>query len=148
MINLYRVFNPKNGRTPSQNFLVQLNIIHEAINDDKSKNIIIMGDFKLDDSKKISVTYAHLNLFEHLIEKFEPHGLHQLVAFTTWERLVGNVIKHSVLDHINIKDCTLISYLGFIKPNIGDHLLVTFCVNNQPPNDLKINIKKKLAKLF
>ena len=41
MINLYRVINPKNGRTPSQNFLVQLNIIHEAINDDKSKNIII-----------------------------------------------------------------------------------------------------------
>ena len=35
LINLYRVFNPQNGRTALENFVVQLNIIHEAINNDK-----------------------------------------------------------------------------------------------------------------
>ena len=133
LVNLYRVFNPQNGRSPFVNFETQLQKINEAIINDQTRKIIIMGDFNLDDSKKFNVNYAQRNFFEILNEIFDNHGLQQLINFPTWERLVGNVIKQSVLDHIYVKDYTLITDINSIKPNIGDHLLVTFIIASTTP---------------
>ena len=133
LINLYRVFNPQNGRSAFVNFETQLQKINEAIINDQTRKIIIMGDFNLDDSKKFNVNYAQRNFFEILNEIFDNHGLQQLINFPTWERLVGNVIKQSVLDHIYVKDYTLITEINSIKPNIGDHLLVTFIIASTTP---------------
>ena len=128
LINLYRVFNPQNGRTPLQNFQAQLRIITQAIAQYKSKNIIITGDFNLDDAKKLSINYPFRGMFDLLIETFDPIGLQQLISFPTWERHVLNVVKSSILDHLYVKDSTLISNISQIKTDIGDHLLITFCI--------------------
>ena len=126
LVNLYRVFNPQNGRTPTENFIAQLQLIKNAITQDPSKNIIITGDFNLDDSKKFAIDYHNHNLFNHLIEVFDPLGLEQLIDFPTWERVTIHGVKNSTLDHIYVKDCTLISTISSVKPNFGDHLLITF----------------------
>ena len=93
LVNLYRVFNPQNGRTQIENFQAQLDIIQNAMSNDSNKNVLITGDFNLDDSKRYSLNYHNHNLFSKLHEKFDPLGLVQLVNFPTWERRVDNVIK-------------------------------------------------------
>ena len=133
LINLYRVFNPQNGRTQIQNFQTQIQMICNAITTDLSKNIIITGDFNLDDSKRYAVNYQNHAMFDFLLDKFDPLGLVQLIDFPTWERIVNNEIKNSVLDHLYVRDCTLISEITSLKTLIGDHLLVMFCLEGTPP---------------
>ena len=135
LINLYRVFNPQNGRTQTENFLNQLQLIKNAITQDSSKNVILTGDFNLDDSKKFSIDYQNHNLYNHLVEILEPLGLVQLIDFPTWERITVNGVKNSILDHLYVKDCTLISNITSLKPNFGDHLLLTFCLQGIEPSD-------------
>ena len=134
LVNLYRVFNPQNGRTQIENFQAQLDIIQNAMSNDSNKNVLITGDFNLDDSKRYSLNYHNHNLFSKLHEKFDPLGLVQLVNFPTWERRVDNVIKNSILDHLYVKDCMLISNISPVSTEIGDHLLVTFSLFGPPIN--------------
>ena len=145
LINLYRVFNPQNGRSPLNNFEIQLRIINQAILDDPSRNIIITGDFNLDDSKKFNINYSHHALFKLLIDSFDPLGLQQLITFPTWERFVINGFKTSILDHLYVKDCTLISNINSIKPDVGDHIIVTFCLENNPLRE-EITMKRNWQK--
>ena len=147
LINLYRVFNPTNGRTQQLNFTTQLNIIINAINENHSKQIIIVGDFNLDDSKRHSINYTNHAMFNTLLETFEPLGLQQLINFPTWERLINNELKSSILDHIYVKDCTLISNITPIKTEIGDHTMVSFMLIG-PPIQTKNYTKTIMAKLF
>ena len=141
LVNLYRVFNPQNGRTQIENFQAQLDIIQNAMSNDSNKNVLITGDFNLDDSKRYSLNYHNHNLFSKLHEKFDPLGLVQLVNFPTWERRVDNVIKNSILDHLYVKDCMLISNISPVSTEIGDHLLVTFSLIGQPINP-KTSLKR------
>ena len=132
LINLYRVFNPQNGRTQTENFEAQLAKIEIAINNDCNRNVVVVGDFNLDDSRRYSINYHNHGLFSKLRDIFDPMGLEQQISFPTWERLVNNVLKNSILDHLYVKDCMLISEIGSIKTEIGDHLLVTFGLMGLP----------------
>ena len=49
--------------------------------------------------------------------------------FATWSRMLGIERKTSVLDHIYVKDPTVILKLKFIEPFFGDHVLIEFCIN-------------------
>ena len=44
--------------------------------------------------------YLQKDLFELLNEMTDRLGLFQFVEFNTWERVVQNLIKTSILDHI------------------------------------------------
>ena len=141
LINLYRTFNPQNGRTQFENFEAQLSIINNSIVENPQKNIIIVGDFNLDDAKRYSLNYQNHAMFNALLEAFDPHGLHQLINFPTWERLVNNILKYSTLDHVYVKDCTLVSELKSVQTEIGDHLLITFTLKGHTPEP-KITMKR------
>jgi hypothetical protein len=133
LINVYRVFNPQNGRTATENFKNQLQIIVNSILSDPAKNIIVTGDFNLDDVKKFCIDYQNRHLFNLLIEAFDPLGLYQLIDFPTWERVTINGVKCSILDHLYVRDCTLVTEINSIKPPTGDHLLVTFQIEGKLP---------------
>ena len=58
-------------------------------------------------------------------------ALIQLVDFPTWLRCINGVIKTSTLDHVYCNDSTLINNLHSITPLVGDHLIITFCINEK-----------------
>ena len=52
-----------------------------------------------------------------------------MVEFPNWQRVINNVLKESVLDHVYVQDTTIIMKLNSSKPLIGDHRLVKFVIN-------------------
>ena len=47
LINVYRSFNPPNGKTQKEAFAQQLNLITTAINNNLAREIIVLGDFSI-----------------------------------------------------------------------------------------------------
>ena len=66
IINIYRSFNPQGGVTQREKFKYQLQLIKEAM----TENIIIIGDFNIDDGKRLDTNYACYNYFNHVDEIF------------------------------------------------------------------------------
>ena len=71
--------------------------------------LILVGDFNLDDNQRYSMHYHCKDLFDLLNEMTERLGLFQFIEFDTWERVVQNTIKSSILDHIYAKDSNSIN---------------------------------------
>ena len=61
---------------------------------------ILLGDLNLDYSKLNDVTYSHKNFFSDFDETLVNCDLIQLVGFVTWSRMVGNMRRTSILDHV------------------------------------------------
>ena len=61
---------------------------------------IVLGDFNIDFRKRYMVDYVNRYLIEDFDDALSNFGLEQLVNFVTWSRLVNNVLKSSILDHI------------------------------------------------
>ena len=68
IINIYRPFNPVNGMTQKDFFEALLTIIKENTN----ANTIIMGNFNLDQSKIMDLSYSHKKLLCFI--KWSPHN--------------------------------------------------------------------------
>lgn len=122
LMNIYRSHNPQDNINQRIKFQTQLNVMTSAI----TANTIILGDFNLDDAKRLRVDYPLKHMFNDLLESFNNHNLIQLINFPTWSRLITNTLKTSILDHIYTNDCTLTQNLTSITPNFGDHVLVHF----------------------
>ena len=75
------------------------------------------------------MNYLTNQLFEDFDVALSNFGLEQLIDFVTWSRLVNNICKSSVLDHVYVTDRTSISNIQSLKPIFGDHLLVHFDTN-------------------
>ena len=56
-------------------------------------------------------------------------NLAQVVNFVTWYILVGVTIRSSTLDHIYIKDPTLLKNVSSLKPLFGDHSMIMLNVS-------------------
>ena len=126
IINLYRQFAPRNNLTQTEHFSLQLRNIELLLQNLNGRKIIIAGDFNLDDLKRYSHSYTNKNLFEILNSTFDDLNLYQLVEFPTWQRIVNNVKKESILDHIYVQDPTIIENITHKIPLIGDHKLIMF----------------------
>ena len=103
--------------------------IHSFIKNAFIDKCVVLGDFNLDYEKVYDDNYAHKLLFEDFEITLSMCNLVQIVNFVTWSRLVGVTLKSSTLDHIYIKDPTLLKNISSIKPIFGDHLLIMFTVN-------------------
>ena len=128
IVNLYRQFNPPNNLTQIEHFSLQINKIKNAVTTLNGRKIIIAGDFNLDDSKRNAIEYRYKNLFEIQNASFDELNLIQIIEFPTWQRIINNVLKESVLDHVYVQDPTIITKISSTKPLIGDHKLITFDV--------------------
>ena len=124
LINVYRSFNPPNGKTQKQAFAQQLNLIKTAYNNNLAREIIVLGDFNLDEKKHNAADYVRRDLFEDLDNTFDPLNLIQTVNFPTWQRIINNELKQSTLDHIYVKNPLIIKQLKTVLPYVGDHVLV------------------------
>ena len=99
-----------------------------------------MGDFNLDTSKQFNANYAHKDLFTDFENELGGQNLIQMVKFKTWSRVVNNVLKESTLDHVYVKDPTLILAINSVEPPFGDHKLIYFDIdhkNSEPERLLK-----------
>ena len=137
IINLYRSFAPQNNVGQREKFQYQLGLIKDAI----TPNTIILGDFNVDDGKRLDMNFAYRNYFNDIDDTFADFGLIQVIEFETWSRLIGNALKSSILDHVYVTDVTRVSKKFSIKPCVGDHLLVTFVISHSKPK-LKETIKR------
>ena len=52
-----------------------------------------------------------------------------MVEFPTWSRIINNVLRESILDHIYVKDPTIVGGVHSTKPCFGDHLMISIDVN-------------------
>ena len=132
IINVYRTFNPPANITLKDNFSKQINLISNALLADSNITPIILGDFNLDDSKQNDVQYRNKSYFEVLNLLTERHHLIQLIKFPTWHRMINNATKSSILDHVYVKNPTIVEKLYSFLPLIGDHLLISFNINETP----------------
>ena len=62
-------------------------------------------------------------MFSDFNDVLSEFNLVQLVNFVTWSRLVGWVRRSSILDHIYVKDQTIVNNLKCTYPNFEDHVL-------------------------
>ena len=59
-----------------------------------------MVDFILDFAKIYDDNYTHKNLFDDFEDEQSMDNLVQIVSFATWSRMVGPILRSSILDHI------------------------------------------------
>ena len=141
VINMYRPFTPPNDQTQKQFFDSQLLILKNNI----TSNTIVLGDLNLDQAKILDLNYSHKNYFNSLIENLEPHNLIQMVNFPTWSRVINNMYCSSIIDHVYIKDPTLIRAIYPIIPPFGDHCVVVTEIKSKQekkPNTFRRNWSK------
>ena len=135
IITIYRTFNPQCGCTPRENFRKQLNAISNAT----TPSTILLGDFNLDENKRHLIDYSQRLLFQDLEELIGHHQYIQHVKETTWERVIQEQVKNSVLDHIYCTDSTVVDRILYIDTIYGDHKMVILCTSNeQIEKDFKI----------
>ena len=130
LINIYRSFNPV-GLSERDLFTRQLDLIKLAFNNDSA----LIGDLNLDYKKRYDVNYQRRSLFDLFEDKLGGLNLIQLVKFDTWSRLVGLVLRSSLLDHIYVNNVNLIKNVVHDKPCFGDHELVMahcYIIRQQP----------------
>ena len=121
IINVYRTFATNAGESQQTKFKYQLAIIRKAVNE----KFIILGDFNLDYSMKNDVNYRYENMFDDFDSVFNGVNLIQMIDFATWSRIVNNVLRESILDHIYVTDPTMCGEVQSSKPCFGDHLLIS-----------------------
>ena len=92
---------------------------------------VIVGDFNMDYAKIFDDNYNNKNLFQDFDDILSSFNLIQLVKFETWSRMVGTERRSSILDHIYIKDPTVITKINYVQPFFGDHVLVEFIVDSK-----------------
>ena len=130
IINIYRSFNPQ-GTSQREHFSCQLDLIKLAFNRDS----VLIGDLNLDYAKKFNVNYQRETLFELFDTKLGALNLIQIVNFDTWSRMVGPVLRSSILDHIYVTDNNYLSNVTHVKPCFGDHVLIMAdCCTDRPEN--------------
>ena len=135
IINIYRSFNPPNSLSQKTAFKNQLQIIKLAIESAQNREILVLGDFNLDDAKHNAIDYRCRDLFGDLDDVFDELNLIQMVHFPTWQRIVNNELRNSTLDHIYVKNPLIIKNINCFTPMIGDHLLIisTIMGKLEPP---------------
>ena len=90
IINIYRSFTPPNGKTQKQAFIDQLAIIKNATETANNFNIVVLGDFNLDELKRNGANYPFKDYYTELDNCFDPLNLIQMINFPTWQRTVNN----------------------------------------------------------
>ena len=125
IINVYRSFNPQNNVNAREKFIYQLGLIKNAM----CTQCLVIGDFNLDYSRVHDDNYGSKMLFNDFNSALSEFNLIQVVNFNTWSRLVGTEFRASILDHIYLKDPTIITDIKFLNPYFGDHVLIEFKVN-------------------
>ena len=135
IVNLYRSHNPPNNLTQLAFFNSQLNLLETAISTLSNRKLIIAGDFNLNETYRYQTNNNAKHFFENLNALCENFNLIQMVNFPTWQRVVNNVLKESIIDHIYVKNPFVISNLSTKIPLVGDHKLVMFEIasRQEPP---------------
>ena len=141
IINIYRSFSSNDNASPTDRFLNQIQIIKRAIEANPNKHPIVLGDLNLDFNKIYSSDYNFSNLYDNLLEVFEPLGLIQLINFETWSRFVQQVKKSSIIDHVYTRLPDLVQNINPIDTEIGDHRLIKFSIIGKQ-TDQKITYKR------
>ena len=62
----------------------------------------------------------------------ETLNLIQIIDFPTWKRIVDNVRKESILDHVYVQDPTFVTNINSFVPTIGDHVMIIIDIVNHP----------------
>ena len=120
LISLYRTFRPTDGKTPTEFFQKQIEIIER----NRTPRTIIVGDFNLDANMQFRLDYPHKHLYNFLNEFIVKFNFNQIVDFSTWSRTINNIQKESILDHVYTNDFLILEKCHFLTPNFGDHLIV------------------------
>ena len=79
LINIYRCFNPQEGISAKDKFLIQLELINIAM----TQNTLIIGDFNLDYRRRFDVEYRLSGLFKSFDDILGDKNLIQKIEFTT-----------------------------------------------------------------
>ncbi len=127
ILTIYRTFNPQCGCTPRENFREQLNTISNAT----TTSTILLGDFNLDENKQHLANYNQRLLFQDLEELIGHHHYVQHVREATWERVIQEQVKNSILHHIYCTDSTILNSILYNDTIYGDHKMVILCTSNE-----------------
>ena len=77
-----------------------------------------------------------------LIPIIDWHQLIQILTFPTWHRLINNVYKSSIFNHIYLRDPNLVVNLNSIEPLIRDYFLYISFNLPESPDPLNSHLKE------
>ena len=111
------------------------------------RKIIIDGDFNLNGFQPSAIDYKNKHLFELQNLIIEKYNLIQTIEFPTRKRVVNSVIKELVLDHVYVKDLSIICNINAIEPLSGKYKIVIFDISNvsEPEKSSQNILDKHLA---
>ena len=75
------------------------------------------------------MSYSNFYFSSSEFDKLSDLDLIQLVECNTWSRIVNNILRESLLDHIYVNDPTICNDVTTLKPCFGDHMLVMVELN-------------------
>ena len=120
IITLYRTFRPQDASSPREHFHNQLHLINEAT----TNHTVLLGDMNLDENKRYAIDYNQAALFRDFDEILGHHQYTQHVTEATWERVIENQVKNSIIDHIYCTNSTSVEKVTYVDTTYGDHKLV------------------------
>ena len=138
VITIYRTFSPQETITSREHFRRQLKII----NDTTTTSTILLGDFNLDENKRYVIDYSQRLLFQDFNELIGHHHYTQHVTEPTWNRVINNELKSSVIDHIYCTNSTNVESLTYKDTMYGDHKLVMLCTQDNVQEKEKIMLRR------
>ena len=129
---MYQLFNPLNNQTQLSFVKCQLDIFTACFSAKDQRICILASDFNLDDRERFSLENRYKAIFELQNEVFNTLQLIQLIDFISWHKVINNVLKTSILDHIYVKEPNFVSNITSATPLIGDHKIITYNISSAP----------------
>jgi hypothetical protein len=138
VITIYRTFRPQDASLPREHFRKQLQLVNEAT----TNNTIFLGDMNLDEGKRYAINYNQRALFRDFDEMIGHHQYTQHVTEATWERVIKNQVKSSVIDHIYCTNSTNVEKIIYVNTTYGDHKLILLRTTDEAKIE-KIEIRRR-----
>jgi len=105
-------------------------------------SFVVVGDFNLDFAKIHDRSYNRVNLYDAWQECTTELSLIQLIEQPTWSRVIGNVQKTSILDHVYVNNLDNQLSVETVDTHHSDHLAVILQmsahVEKKGPNRIRI----------
>ena len=130
IIGVYRPFKLETHPTHLSYLSDLINFVKKCGED--SSSLVVIGDFNLDFAKRHDRTYCRTNLYDAWDECTAELSLIQLIQQPTWRRIIQNVQKSSILDHVYVNNFDNQLSVKTVDTNHSDHLAVILQASVKP----------------
>jgi len=121
VVGIYRPFKLIHHQNHHEYLQEMVNFLKRFEDD---TNLVVMGDFNLDYSRRSDRSYNRINLYDAWDDFTTSQAMVQLVDKPTWNRIVQGQLKKSILDHVYVNGTDHNRKIEIYDTNHSDHKAV------------------------